>query len=143
MRLKIVFVLALAGSSTGLSAADCDCVYPIRPSSCVPVCASGKWVAAEGATPAGGAGATWDFKFSGSTVSGSVTRAGRGSRDLAITPITDGKVNGDTFTFSVMQPGRPGAAPTKVVYAGRIVEGKLEITSDKGQGTKTTLVKAQ
>jgi hypothetical protein len=77
-------------------------------------------------------------------LTGSVTRAGRGGGDPTVTPIADGKVTGDTFTFSVMQMGRGGGDPMKVVYTGKVVgDGKLEITADTGRGPVTTpLVKA-
>jgi hypothetical protein len=107
---------------------------------------SGKWMRDPAAAPAGGGGgggrgggATYEFKVSGSTLTGSVTRAGRGGGDPTVTPIADGKVTGDTFTFSVMQPGRGGADPTKVVYTGKVVAAdKLEITADMGRGPTTT-----
>jgi opacity protein-like surface antigen len=111
---------------------------------------SGKYITDPAAAPAGGGGgrgggggATYEFKVAGATLTGSVTRAGRGGGDPTVTPITDGKVTGDTFTFSVMQPGRGGADPTKSDYTGKVVGDKLEITTDRGRGPMTTtLVKA-
>jgi hypothetical protein len=109
---------------------------------------SGKYIrdpaapAAGGGGGRGGAGATWEFKVAGATLTGSRTAAGRGGGDPV--PIADGKVTGDTFTFSIMNPGRGGGDPTKVVYTGKVVaDGKLEITADTGRGPTTTpLVKA-
>jgi opacity protein-like surface antigen len=111
---------------------------------------SGKYITDPAAAPAGGGGGrggggggTYEFKVSGSTLTGSITRAGRGGGDPTVTPITDGKVTGDTFTFSIMQAGRGGGDPMKVDYTGKVVGDKLEITTDRGRGPMTTtLVKA-
>jgi opacity protein-like surface antigen len=111
---------------------------------------SGKWVRDPAAAPAGGgggrgggAGATYEFKVSGSTLTGSVSRPGRGGGDPTVTQIEDGKVTGDTFTFSIMQPGRGGGDPMKVTYTGKVMGDKLELTSDTGRGPVVTpLVKA-
>ena len=52
-------------------------------------------------------------------------------------------MNGDDVTFSIMQPGRGGADPTKVVYTGKITGDKLMLNFDMGRGAQsTTLVKA-
>ncbi len=112
---------------------------------------SGKYVTDPSAAPAGGGGGggrgggmqTYEFKVSGGTLTGSITRAGRGGGEPVVTPIADGKVTGDTFTFSIMQAGRGGGEPTKVEYTGKVVGDKLEITTDRGRGPMTTtLVKA-
>jgi hypothetical protein len=111
---------------------------------------SGKYITDPAAAPAGGGGGrggggggTYEFKVSGGTLTGSITRAGRGGGDPTVTPITDGKVTGDTFTFSIMQAGRGGGDPMKVDYTGKVVGDKLEITTDRGRGPMTTtLVKA-
>ena len=109
---------------------------------------SGKWVpdpaaAAAGGGRGGGGGGTYEFKVAGSTLTGSVTRPGRGGGDPTVTPIADGKVSGDTFSFSMMRPGRGGGEATKVEYTGKVVGDKLEITFMGGQGPMTTtLVKA-
>jgi hypothetical protein len=108
---------------------------------------SGKWVpdpaAAAGGGGRGGGAATYEFKVSGSTLTGSVSRAGRGGGDPVVTPIADGKVSGDTFSFSMMRAGRGGGDPTKVEYTGKVVGDKLELTFMGGQGPMTTtLVKA-
>jgi hypothetical protein len=92
----------------------------------------------------GGAGATYEFKVSGATLTGSVTRPGFNGGDATVIQMADGKVTGDTFTFSIMQPGRQGGDPTKVVYTGKVTgDGKLTITADTGRGpVDTPLVKA-
>jgi opacity protein-like surface antigen len=111
---------------------------------------SGKYMPDPSAAPAGGGGgrgrgggmATYEFKVSGSTLTGSITRMGRGG-DPMVTPIADGKITGDTFTFSIMQAGRGGGDPMKVEYTGKVVGDKLEITTDRGNGPMTTtLVKS-
>lgn len=110
---------------------------------------SGKWVndpaaaAAGGGGGRGGGGGTYEFKVAGSTLTGSVTRPGRGGGEPTVTPIADGKISGDTFSFSMMRAGRGGGEPTKVEYTGKVVGDKLELTFMGGQGPiTTTLVKA-
>jgi hypothetical protein len=104
---------------------------------------SGKW----GADPAGGGGrgfgnATYEFQVSGDTLTGSITRAGRGGGEPVVTKIEDGKVTGDTFTFSVMQQGRGGGDPMKVTYNGKVNGDKIELSFTGGRGPVTmTLVK--
>jgi opacity protein-like surface antigen len=115
---------------------------------------SGKWVtetSAAPAAPAAGApgggrggmgGGTYEFKVSGSTLTGSITRAGRNGGDPTITQIADGKVTGDTFTFSVTN--NFGGNEMKTVYNGKVVGDKLELSFDMGgRGARTiTLMKA-
>jgi hypothetical protein len=83
---------------------------------------------------------TYTFKVDGSNLTGSVSGFGGG----ADTPIADGKVTGDTFTFSVTRNGRDGT-PTKTVYNGKVVGDKLELTFEfAGRGPTTmTLKKAE
>ena len=103
---------------------------------------SGKWVRDPSAAPAGGGGGTYEFKVAGSALTGSITQPGRGGGDPTVTALADGKVTGDTFSFSITRNGRDGT-PTKVEYTGKVVGDKLEITSDNGRGPQTqTLVKA-
>lgn len=112
---------------------------------------SGKWVTDTSAAPAAGApgggrggmgGGTYEFKVSGSTLTGAITRPGRGGADPTVTQIADGKVTGDTFTFSVTN--NFGGNEMKTVYTGKVVGDKLEITFDMGgRGARTvTLMKA-
>jgi len=110
---------------------------------------SGKWGPDPAAAAAGGGGGrgfggggTYEFKVSGSTLTGSVTQPGRGGAEPTVTQIADGKVSGDTFSFSVMRPGRNGGDPTKVEYSGKVVGDKLEVTYTGRRGPVTsTLVK--
>jgi hypothetical protein len=85
---------------------------------------------------------TYEFKVSGSTLTGSITRAGRGGGEPTVTQIADGKVTGDTFTFSVTN--NFGGNEMKIVYNGKVVGDKLELSFDMGgRGTRTTtLMKA-
>jgi hypothetical protein len=107
---------------------------------------SGKWgpdpAAAQANGGRGGRGGTYEFKVSGDTLTGEISRAGRGGGEPVVTKIEDGKVTGDTFTFSVMQAGRGGAEPMKVTYTGKVVGDKIELSFTGGRGpVTTTLVK--
>jgi len=113
---------------------------------------SGKWVMDTSAAPAAGGGGrpgggmgggTYEFKVSGSTLTGSITRPGRGGGDPTVTPITDGKMTGDTFTFTVTN--NFGGNEMKTAYTGKVVGDKLEITFDmggRGNPRTVTLMKA-
>ncbi len=108
---------------------------------------SGKWgpdpAAAQGGGGRGfGGNVTYEFQVSGDTLTGSISRAGRGGGDPVVTKIEDGKVTGDTFTFSVMQQGRGGGDPMKVTYTGKVNGDKIELSFTGGRGPVTqTLVK--
>jgi hypothetical protein len=119
---------------------------------------SGKWVTDTSAAPPAGApagggqrggrggmgGGTYEFKVSGSTLTGSITRPGFQGGDPTVTPIADGKVTGDTFTFSVTN--NFGGNEMKTTYTGKVVGDKLEITFDmggRGNPRTVTLMKAQ
>jgi hypothetical protein len=99
---------------------------------------SGKWTVDASAAPAGGGqgrgtgmgGGTYEFKVSGAALTGSLTRAGRGGGDPTVTPFTDGKVTGDTFTFTVTS--NFNGNEFKTVYTGKVVGDKLELTFDMG-----------
>lgn len=108
---------------------------------------SGKWGPDPAAAQAGGGGrgfgggGTYEFKVAGDTLTGTITRMGRGGEPTA-TKIEDGKVTGDTFKFSIMQAGRGGGDPMKVEYTGKVVGDKLELNYTGGRGPVTvTLVK--
>jgi hypothetical protein len=101
---------------------------------------SGKWSVDASAAPAGGGqgggrgggmgAGTYEFKVAGSTLTGSVTMAGRGGGDPTVTPITDGSVTGDTLTFTVTRSFNGNEF--KTVYTGKVVGDKLELTFDMG-----------
>jgi hypothetical protein len=111
---------------------------------------SGKWIADPAAAAAGGGGGrgfggggTYEFKVAGSTLTGSVTTPGRNGGDPTVTTMTDGTMNGNDFAFTITRPGRNGGDPTKVVYTGKVVGDKLELSFTGGRGpVTTTLVKA-
>ena len=89
-------------------------------------------------------GGTYEFKVSGSTLTGSITRPGFQGGDPTVTPITDGKINGDTFSFGVTMT--MGGNEMKTAYTGKVVGDKLEITFDmggRGNPRTVTLMKAQ
>jgi hypothetical protein len=100
---------------------------------------SGKWVVDASAAPAGGGGGgrmggggTYEFKVAGSTLTGSVTTNGRNGGEPTVTPIADGKVTGDTFSFTVTRSFNGNEFKTS--YTGKVVGDKLELTSDNGRG---------
>ena len=138
MKKTLLALVAILSLTFAASAADFSGKWVRDPAAAAPGGGGG------GGGRGGGGGGTYEFKVSGSTLTGSITQAGRGGADPTVTPIADGKVTGDTFSFSVMQAGRGGGDPMKVEYTGKVVAAdKLEITTDRGRGPMTTpLVKA-
>ncbi len=64
---------------------------------------------------------TFTFKTTGAAVEG--TMAGmRGEM-----PIADGKIDGDTLTFTITRPGRDGT-PMKTVYTGKIKGDSIDFS---------------
>lgn len=104
---------------------------------------SGKWAADPAAAPAGGGGgrgggmATYTFKAEGAKLTGTVTR---GQMDTAI---DEGKIDGDKLSFSIMQAGRGGGDPMKVAFTGVVKGDTIELTTDRGRGPMTTVLKKQ
>ena len=94
----------------------------------------GKWTA-EVQGRGGTQTQTFTFKADGNNVTGSVGTM-RGD-----TPIADGKLSGDTLTFSVMMPGRGGGDPMKVTYTGKVSGDSIELTFDRGRGPQTITAK--
>jgi hypothetical protein len=78
---------------------------------------------------------TFTFKSSGTTVEGTMTTQ-RGD-----TPIADGKVDGDTLTFTITRPGRNGGDPTKITYTGKIKGDSIDFSYDMGRGPQTFTAK--
>jgi len=105
---------------------------------------SGKWVVdtsgaqAQGGGGRGMGGGTYEFRVSGDTLTGSVTRAGRGGGDPVATPIADGKITGDTFSFTTTQSF--GGNEFKSAYTGKVNGDKIELTVDfGGRGNPRTM----
>ena|SRR5579863_7358688 len=87
---------------------------------------SGKWTA----DVPGGRGpvaTTFVFMQSGGALTGSVD-AGRGANMIA-----DGKVDGNTVTFSTTIAGRDGT-PNKQTYTGAIKGDSIDFTREGGRG---------
>jgi hypothetical protein len=96
---------------------------------------------------------TLDLKVAGASLTGTVLqpafggRGGGGGADPAAappaptaTPIANGKVNGDSFSFEVSRPGRNGGDPTVTKYEGTAAGGelKLKVTAPGRGGDPTT-----
>jgi opacity protein-like surface antigen len=134
MKSMLLALVAILGLTFAASAADIG----------------GKWVndpsAAPAAAPGGRAGmgsSTYEFKVAGGTLTGSITRPGFNGGEPTTTQIADGKVTGDTFTFTVTN--NFGGNEMKTVYTGKVAADKLELTFDfggRGNPRTVTLVKA-
>jgi len=104
---------------------------------------SGKWVTDTSAAQAQGGGRgmgaqTFEFKVAGDALTGSVTRQGRNGGDPVATPIADGKVTGDTFSFTTTQSF--GGNEFKSTYTGKVNGDKIELTVDfGGRGNPRTI----
>jgi hypothetical protein len=78
---------------------------------------------------------TYTFKVDGKTLTGKVSNA-RGDAD-----IKEGKVDGDSFEFSIERPGRDGASMT-VKYTGKI-DGDTLTLQAPGRGGQAMEQKAE
>jgi hypothetical protein len=95
----------------------------------------GKWTA-EIQSPRGPQTNTFTFKASGEKVEGSVTTQ-RGD-----TPIADGKLDGDTLTFTVTRNTQRGEM--KSTYTGKVKADGIDFTVEGGRGPVSfTAKKAQ
>jgi hypothetical protein len=120
MRTTLLAVLAMLSISFVASAAD----------------ATGKWT---GEVPGRGGNQpiTFNLKAAGNALTGTITTA-QGDR-----PIEEGKVEGDTITFSQTVQGRDGT-PNKQTYTGKVGADAIEFTREGGRGPITfTAKKAQ
>jgi len=87
---------------------------------------SGNWKAtAEG--PNGAMERTFTFKVDGNKVTGETT-----STMLGKSTITDGKVEGDTVTFSIT--ANLGGNEMKITYKGKINGNEIKFTSETSAG---------
>jgi hypothetical protein len=97
--------------------------------------ATGKW----SAEIQGGRGVqmiTLTLKADGKTLTGSITnQAGE-------TPIADGKVDGDTITFTQTLQGRDGT-PNKLTYTGKVSADSIAFTREGGRGPVMFTAKKQ
>ncbi len=86
---------------------------------------SGKWV---GKVPARGDAVetTFDLKQAGAKLTGTMTASDR------VTPIQDGKVEGDTLSFFVMQTG--GNATPKINFKGTVSGAEIKFTRQREGG---------
>src|SRR5580692_4931177 len=88
---------------------------------------TGHW-SAEITTGRGPQAVTFNFSQSGTGLTGTVG-GGRGGDIM----IVDGKVDGDTITFSTSAPGRDGN-PQVQKYTGKINGATIDFTRDGGRG---------
>jgi hypothetical protein len=79
-----------------------------------------------------------DLKQAGTALTGAIT-GGRGG-DVAL---VDGKVDGDTITFSTSTPGRDGGAPNVQKYTGKVNGASIDFTREGGRGPVMFTVKKQ
>ena len=87
---------------------------------------SGTWVVKQPGRDGATRDVNYTFKVDGKTVTG--TAPGRGGADIAI---KDGKVDGDSFEFSVERPGRDGATTT-VKYTVKISGDTIRLSTQMG-----------
>jgi hypothetical protein len=78
-----------------------------------------------------------ELKQAGGALTGTIT-GGRGG-DLAI---ADGKVDGDTISFTTTAAGRDGT-PVKTTYTGKVSADHIDFTRDNGRGPVTFTAKKQ
>ncbi len=70
-----------------------------------------------------------ELKQSGDMLTGAVT-GGRGG-DIEI---SEGKVDGDTITFTVSRPGRDGGPAFVQKYTGKVKGDSIDLTREGGRG---------
>jgi hypothetical protein len=90
----------------------------------------GKWTAEVPGRGGNTQTTTFTLKADGATVSGSVSNM-RGD-----TPITDGKLAGDTLTFTVVR--NFNGNEVKATYTGKVKADSIDFTLDNGRGTPVT-----
>ncbi|MDQ1469184.1 MAG: hypothetical protein QOJ99_664 [Bryobacterales bacterium] len=101
---------------------------------------TGKWTAESPGRNGTPQVTTFEFKPEGAKLEGSVTST-RGGNPMT-TPITDGKVDGDTISFS--QTLTMQGNEVKLTYTGKVKGDTIELTREGGRGPQTmTAKKAQ
>jgi len=98
---------------------------------------TGKWTG-EITTGRGPQPFNLELKQAGNTVTGAIT-GGRGGDQM----IDEGKIDGDTITFSTSRPGRDGGAPAVTKYTGKVNGTSIDFTRDNGRGPVMFTVKKQ
>ena len=102
---------------------------------------SGKWTAEQ---PGRNGGAprvtTFTFKVSGSTLTGSISRPGRGG-DPMVNEISDGKIDGNTVTFNVKMSmgGNDMTVPYKGTINGDSIDFESTMTGQDGSPRTTKM----
>jgi hypothetical protein len=108
---------------------------------------SGKWVVDTSAAQAQGGGGgrgrgmgggTYEFKVSGETLTGSITNPGFQGGEPTVSPIADGKISGDSFSFTATRSFNGNEF--KSSYTGKVNGDKIELTVDfGGRGNPRTM----
>ena len=57
------------------------------------------------------------------------------------TPIADGKLDGDTLTFTISRPGREVETRVKTTYTGKVKGDSIDFTAEGGRGPQTFTAK--
>jgi opacity protein-like surface antigen len=101
---------------------------------------SGKWqvdtsaeTAAQGGRGGSVSGGEFEFKISGDDLTGSATTPGLHGQWVSV-PIADGRIRGDSFSFTVTAKGLNGN-DYKSSYTGKLVGNGIELTVDFGGRT--------
>jgi len=112
--------------------------------------ATGKWTYEQQIARGGGdpmtVTTTLDLKVDGSTLTGTVTRAGMGGgggRGAQPAEIKNGKVDGSNISFTTERAGRGGGEPQVTTYKGKLNGDtlELEITAPNFRGGDPTTTK--
>ena len=85
---------------------------------------TGTWVA-ERQSPQGVVQTTFNFKVNGDTLTGTVDRSER----MGVAEITEGKIEGDEMSFSVVQ--QFGDNEIKVLHKGKIEGDEIKFTTER------------
>jgi hypothetical protein len=98
---------------------------------------TGKWTAEAPGRNGTPQVTTFEFKAAGPKLEGTVTST-RGGNPTT-TPITDGKVDGDTITFA--QTVTMQGNEVKMTYTGKVKGDTIELTREGGRGPQTMVAK--
>src|SRR5258708_38582214 len=98
---------------------------------------SGKWTAESPGRNGTPQVTTFEFKVSGAKLEGSTTTMRQGNP--VVTPIADGKIDGDTISFS--QTMTMGGNEMKMTWTGKVKADSIELTREGGRGPQTMTAK--